>query len=244
MLFSKKPVYQSPGGAYYRLFENMASNPHLLVAGATGSGKSVVINGIILTQLIQHCPDRAAFILIDLKRVELVQYKDCPHTIAYATEPREAVDALKLALAYVDQRCKQMAKQRQRTYTGGDIYVIIDELADLMTTNKREVTPLLQRLCMIGRAARVHLIAGTQRPTTDVIPASITVNIDARVGLRTRCAQDSRNIIYAAGCETLPRYGQGYYVTPEGTTLYNIPMYTDQQINQIVDYWTRRARIA
>lgn len=229
--------YRSPGGTYYKIFEHMLNQNHLLVAGTTGSGKSTVINGMIYTALL-NTPDVRRFILIDLKHVELLPFKGCPHVIEYAQEPDESIRALNLALNITDLRYKEMAKRKERMFTGGDIYVVIDELADLMTLRKKEAMPLLQRLCMIGRAARVHLIAGTQRPTADVIPASITVNIDSRVGLRTRCAQDSRNIIYTAGCEKLPEHGQGYYVTPQGTKLYNMPMYTDQQIDQITNYWT------
>ena len=243
MLFNRERVYRSPGGQYYKLYRDMYEQPHLLIAGATGSGKSVVINGIIYTLLLQG-PDKAGFILIDPKRVELVQYKNVPHCLLYASEPREMIEALKATVNLIENRFKTMQKAGVRKYSGSDIYVIIDELADLMTTAKKEVQPLLQRICQIGRAARVHLIAGTQRPTTDIISAAITVNIDARVGLRTRSAQESRNIIYQTGCEQLPRYGQGYYMTPEGIQLYNIPMYSDEQINAIVKYWTSRACIA
>ena len=137
-----------------------------------------------------------------------------------------------------------MQTAQQRKYTGSDIYVIIDELADLMTTNKREVAPLLQRIAQIGRAARVHIVAATQCPLAIVIPTQIKVNFDARVGLRTRSAQDSKNILGVNGCEQLPRYGQGFYMRPEGTQLYNIPMHTDAQINSIVNHWTSRACIA
>ena len=242
-MFSKKPIYRSPGGAYYKLYMDMAQQPHLLIAGATGSGKSVIINGIIYTLLLR-CPDKAGLILIDPKRVELVQYKDCPHCLYYASEPDTIVKALKIALDVINNRYQRMQTAQQRKYTGSDIYVIIDELADLMTTNKREVAPLLQRIAQIGRAARVHIVAATQCPLAIVIPTQIKVNFDARVGLRTRSAQDSKNILGVNGCEQLPRYGQGFYMRPEGTQLYNIPMHTDAQINSIVNHWTSRACIA
>ena len=243
MFFNRERRYVSPGGQCYKLYEDMYSQPHLLIAGATGSGKSVVINGIIYTLLLSG-PDKAGLILIDPKRVELVQYKKTPHCLLYASEPHEITEALQRTVNLIEDRYKRMQRQQTRKYDGSDIYVIIDELADLMTTNKKQVQPLIQRICQIGRAAKVHLIAGTQRPTADIIAAAITVNIDARVGLRTRNAQESRNIIYQTGCEQLPRYGQGYYMTPAGLTLYNIPMYSDQQINAIVKHWTSRACIA
>lgn len=243
MFFNRERRYVSPGGQYYKLYEDMYSQPHLLIAGATGSGKSVVINGIIYTLLLSG-PNKAGLILIDPKRVELVQYKKTPHCLLYASEPHEITEALQRTVNLIEDRYRRMQRQQTRKYDGSDIYVIIDELADLMTTNKKQVQPLLQRIAQIGRAARVHIIAATQCPLAKVIPTEIKVNFDARIALRTRSAQDSRNILGVTGCEQLPRYGQGYYMTPAGLTLYNIPMYSDQQINAIVKYWTSRACIA
>ena len=137
-----------------------------------------------------------------------------------------------------------MQRKGVRKYQGGDVYVIIDELADLMTTQKKAVLPLLQRLCQIGRAAKVHVIACTQCPLAKVIPTEVKVNFDARVALRTRSAQDSRNILNRTGCELLPRYGQGYYMTPEGLNLWNIPMYSESAVEKLVSYWTSKECIA
>ena len=236
--------YTTPGGSYYTLFKNMAEQPHLLIAGATGSGKSVVINGIISTLITLYAPRQADLILIDPKRVELVQYKQLPHTIMYASEPGEPARALAKAIGIIEERYAVMQKQGVRKYGGGHVYVIIDELADLMTTDKKAVQPLIQRLCQIGRAANVHLIAATQCPLATIIPTSIKCNLDSRVGLRTRSAQDSRNILGLAGCETLPRYGQAYYMTAEGLERWNIPMVSDERIAQLVSYWTSRACVA
>jgi S-DNA-T family DNA segregation ATPase FtsK/SpoIIIE len=214
----------------------MLEQPHLLIAGATGSGKSVVVNGIVYTALYQN-PNDINFILIDPKRVELIDYKDLPHTLYYASEPAEMVNALQGALRITERRYQEMQYMRIKKYVGSDIYVIIDELADLMTTNKKQVQPLIQRLAQIGRAAKVHVIACTQCPLATVIPTAIKVNFDARLGLRTRSAQDSRNILGVRGCEVLPRYGQGYYMTPEGMTLYNIPMIDQTEIDRLVNHW-------
>lgn len=236
MLFRKK--YTTPAGQRFTLYADMLKQPHLLVAGATGSGKSVVVNGIIYTALYET-PDAVQLILIDPKRVELVEYKNLPHTITYASEPGEMVKALHQAMQITESRYKAMQKAHTRKYTSGAVYVVIDELADLMTTNRKEVQPLLQRLCQIGRAAGVHVIACTQCPLSAVIPTPIKVNFDSRVALRTRSKQDSRNILGVTGCELLPRYGQGYYMTPDGLTLYNIPMYNDDAIKERVKHWTR-----
>lgn len=228
--------YISPGGAYYKIYEHMAQQTHLLVAGATGSGKSVIINGIIYTALLDT-PDKKRFILIDPKRVDLVKYKRVPHVIQYASEPDEIEQALKLATNLMDLRYSDMQKRGLEMYDGSDVYVIIDELADLMLTNKRIYSPLIQRLTQLGRAARVHCIIATQCPLREIISTPIKCNVDSRIGLRTRSAQDSRNILGVTGCEKLPRYGQGYYMTPEGLKLYNIPMYNPEKVSAVVSYW-------
>lgn len=228
--------YRTPTGTVYTLYKSMLEQPHLLIAGATGSGKSVVINGIIHTALY-HSPARVQLILIDPKRVELVEYKNLPHTLYYASEPADMVKGLQIAMQTTEARYKAMQNRRERKYSGGAVYVVIDELADLMTTNQREIMPLLQRLCQVGRAANVHVIAATQCPLSAVIPTPIKVNFDSRVALRTRSKQDSRNILDRGGCELLPRYGQGYYMTPEGLTLYNIPMIPDAERAAMLNYW-------
>ena len=241
-IFNHRPkAWRIPAGKFYPMFDDMASQPHLLIAGATGSGKSVVINGILYNLLLHNAPGQVQLILIDPKRVELVRYRDLPHTIAYASEPDSMVQALASALTITDRRYAAMQRQRVLKWQGGQIYVVIDELADLMTTDKKHVMPLIQRLCQIGRAAGVHVIAATQCPLSAVIPTPIKVNFDSRVGLRTRSAQDSRNILGGTGCERLPRYGQGYYMTPEGTHKYLIPMYSDDRYEAILHHWTSKA---
>ena len=233
-------VWTTPGGEYSRLYRDMAMQPHMLIAGATGSGKSVVINGIIHS-LLFNAPCNVGLILIDVKKVELSDYRHLPHTIAYADDVPGSIRALQAAINITEARYKDMQRRRERLYNGSDIYVVIDELADLMTTAKRQVTPLIQRLCQIGRAARVHVIAATQCPIAAVIPTPIKVNFDARLGLRTRSKQDSRNILGNAGCENLPRYGCGYYMTPEGTTLYKLPMIDAADRERLINHWTGRA---
>lgn len=237
-IFTRK-AYTTPAGTIYKLYNDMAAQPHLLVAGATGSGKSVVVNGIIYN-LLHHGPNDAQLILIDPKRVELCQWRKVPHCIEYASEPAAMLSALQTALDLTERRFKAMQREGVRIYNGGHIYVIIDELADLMATQKKAVLPILQRLCQIGRAARVHVIACTQCPLREIIPTAVKVNFDSRVALRTRSAQDSRNILGFTGCELLPRYGQGYFMTPEGCELWRVPMYEADALADIADYWTSK----
>lgn len=237
-LFNRRTSWKTPGGTFPLLYDDMAKQPHLLIAGATGSGKSVVINGIVSTLLCKNSPSKVQFILIDPKRVELSLYRNLPHVLRYASEPGEPAEALRYALSITDKRYKQAQAQGTRKYDGPDLYIIIDELADLMTTDKRNIKPLLQRLCQIGRAAKVHVIAATQCPLATVIPTEIKCNFDSRVGLRTRSAQDSRNILGESGLETLPRYGQGVYMTPEETDLWEIPLVPDAEQARLVAWWT------
>ena len=237
-IFSHK-TYHTPTGAIYDLFTEMAAQPHLLVAGATGSGKSVVVNGIIYN-LLHRGPDDAQLILIDPKRVELCQWRKVPHCIEYASEPSAMLSALQTALNLTERRFMAMQREGLRQFKGGHVYVIIDELADLMTTQKKAVLPVLQRLCQIGRAAHVHVIACTQCPLREIIPTAVKVNFDSRVALRTRSAQDSRNILGITGCELLPRYGQGYFMTPEGCDLWRVPMYSTEDLADLADYWASK----
>ena len=234
-----KYKFKTPSGQIYNLFEDMAKQNHLLVAGATGSGKSVIVNGIITT-LLYRSPSQAGFILIDPKRVELSPYKALPHTIYYASEPNDMVYALQLALRICDNRFREMQKRGLRLYNGGDVYVIIDEWADLMTTNRRVVAPIVQRLAQIGRASKVHVILCTQTPIAKVIPTEIKCNFDSRVGLRTRSAQDSRNILGYSGLETLPQYGQGVYMTPQEETLYKIPYVDEAEQKRLIEWWVNQ----
>ncbi|MCD8201032.1 MAG: hypothetical protein LUD47_03085 [Clostridia bacterium] len=236
----KNKSYTAPGGEYPRLYDDMLHQSHLLIAGATGSGKSVLINGLIHAALFRHPGEgenRANFILIDPKRTELIDFAELPHTILYASEPDEIPGALQKAMDITEDRFKRMQKDRVKKYSGGDVYIIIDELADLMTTQKKMVVPLLQRLCQLGRAANVHVIAATQCPLVEIIPTKIKVNFDARVGLRTSCKQDSRNILGFTGCEELPRYGYGYYMRPEDTELYEIPYTSEEEIEEQIKWW-------
>lgn len=237
-----KHRYTTPGGPVYNLFLDALGQPHLLIAGATGSGKSVIINGLIYT-LLHRFPSGqggAGLILIDPKRVELVQWANVPHVIRYASEPDTMLSALFCAMDICEKRYQEMQAAGQRKYTGSDVYVIIDEFADLMTTQSREVKPLVQRLAQIGRAARVHLIIATQTPIAKVIPTEIKCNFDARFGLRARSAQDSRNILGHSGLEQLPPYGQAIYRTPQQENLVIVPYIPETDLSAMAAFWNRQ----
>ena len=249
MLRSVPKAYRTPGGDVYNLFAQLAERPHLLIAGATGSGKSVTVNGIIYTLMQTRSPFQCGFILIDPKMVELVQYADLPHTLRYACEPSDMVRALQFALEETERRFRSMQAARVREYSGPDLYVIIDELADLMTAQRNETLPLLQRLAQIGRAARVHVIACSQNIMAQTIPTVLKCNFNTIIGLRTATAAQSRMLIAVKGCETLPdpkREGKGYAYIRDGADLskHYIHRFTDDEIDSLVRYWQSSACIA
>jgi S-DNA-T family DNA segregation ATPase FtsK/SpoIIIE len=244
-IFKKKRApeqYITPSGAIYPLFADMLTQSHLLIGGATGSGKSTLVNGLMHTALYSS-PATKRFILIDCKGFELSDYAALPHTIAHVTDPTAAIRALRYAIEIMEERFKAMSNmQGCKCYQGSDIYIVIDEFADLMTTNAREVTPLIQRISQLGRAARIHLILCTQCPLSEIIPTKIKANFDCRIALRTATAQDSRNIIDTKGAESLPNpktahKAEAIYKHDSELERYNIPKIDDQSRYQIINYW-------
>lgn len=236
--------YRTPTGSTSRLFLDCLEQSHLLIAGATGSGKSVFENGLITAALLDS-PARKRFIFIDPKGTELDIYKDMPHTIQYARTSAESVQALQNAADIVQARFEDMRRRHLRTYDRSHIYIVIDELMYLMNrpTIKRQIFDLLQDLLCIARAAAVHVIAITQNPTRDTIPPSLRCNFDARIALRTATRQDSRNIIESGGCERLPNpraagRAYGYYRHGGDIELYQLPYVTDAETQRLIDYWT------
>ena len=233
----------TPGGRVYRLYSALADRPHLLIAGATGSGKSVTVNGIIYSLLATRAPSECGFVFLDPKKVELVQYKDLPHTIRYASEPAEMIDALYCALDETNRRFTAMQRAGVKEYSGPDLYVIIDELADLMTSMKSTALPPLQRLAQIGRAAKVHVIACTQNVMAVTIPTVLKCNFPTILGLRTATAAQSRYLIASTGCEALPdpkKAGKGMGYLRDGADLnrYELYMYPESELNRMVEYWS------
>jgi len=237
-----RKLWRTPGGLASVICLNMLKQPHLLIAGSTGSGKSVLINSLIYNALYQS-PNRCKFILIDPKRVELIDYKALPHTISYSSEIVDILKALQYSVDLMEKRYKAMQRQRIKKSTAADIYIIIDEYADLIIQAKKQVEHHIIRLSQLGRAANIHLILATQRPTRDIVTGAIKVNLDSRVALRCSTAQDSRNIIDVKGAETLPRYGYGYYKTPAELKLISIPMIDPRELAERVKWWTNQKSI-
>jgi len=242
----KEYYWHTPAGTLYAVYEDMLTQSHLLIAGATGSGKSTLENALIYTALI-NSPATRQFIMIDPKRVELARYWDLPHVIQY--EDDAPSKALQTALTITEDRYKAMQREGVQEYTGGHVYVIIDELMPIMTDSRtrRECMPILQKLLAIARAAHVHVWALTQSPVRDVIPTTLKCNFDARIGLRTASRQDSRNILDMAGCETLPDprsegTAQMYYRHGSHTDLYTMARIEPEEINRVIDHWKKHRK--
>jgi len=235
--------YKLPGGPIFTLYRDMLDQTHLLLAGATGSGKSTVLNALICTAL-HYAPSEKQFIFLDRKGVELEAFQRAPHCLLYAESAPDMIHALRGAIDIMNQRLQGMKRQHVKTYDGPDIYVIIDELADLMTTQKKTVTPLLQELGILARAAKIHMICCTQSPLRTIIPTEIKCNFPARVALKTATRQDSRNIIDQSGAELLPdpqteHKASCIYRRGATTTLYNdLPRISDEERDRLVNYWT------
>lgn len=227
----------------YNIYADMLRQSHIMIAGATGSGKSTLLAGLIYTALFSQ-PAEVQFIFIDCKYgVELSKYSRLPHTIGTACNHSEALNALDYAIAIMIQRFDYMRSYGLTMFNGPDIYVIIDELADLMTVCKKETVPKIQRLAQLGRAARVHLIVCTQCPLRSIIPTEIKCNFDCRIALRTATRQDSRNIIDIPGAEMLPdprAEERAEMLYKHSTTIDRVAMYryNDPDISYMLNYWT------
>lgn len=241
--------------------------PHLLVAGQTGSGKSVMINTLLTSLLYQNSPADLKLILVDPKQVELTPYNDIPHLLTpVITEPEKCISALKWAVSEMERRLRTFAEHKKRNIaeynnlTDQDsmpyVVIVIDELSDLMMMAARDVEALIVRIAQKARAAGIHLVLATQRPSVDVITGLIKANVPARIAFTVASQVDSRTIIDGAGAEKLlgmgdmlysnsdmpkPRRIQGAFITDEETIKVNDflrmqrpPQYDDEVVSQPV----------
>lgn len=205
---------------------DLAKMPHLLVAGQTGSGKSVMINDILTSMLYRNSPADLKLILVDPKQVELTPYNDIPHLLTpVINEPEKCISALKWAVAEMERRLKTMAEVGRRNIVEYNnlkkeegmpyIVIVIDELADLMMMAARDVEALIVRLAQKARAAGIHLVLATQRPSVDVITGLIKANVPARIAFTTASQVDSRTIIDQMGAEKLLGRGDMLLLTAD-----------------------------
>lgn len=244
MFFKKKKEYKELEVIAHPIARELLEQNHCLIAGCTGSGKSTVLDLILYNLCIYRRCDKS-YVIIDLKRVSLIKWEFAPHCLGYARTMEKAVKAIRDFVAMMDQRFKEMEKERVTMYDGGDAYLVIDEAADLLAgygANKAlsaEITALLVKIARLGRAAKCHLIFATQQASRKVILSDIQANCNALLGLHCRSALESRQIIGYSGCEALPRYGNGLLVTPdyEAPQLVTLPMVADEDINKLLGFY-------
>ena len=226
--------------------------PHLLIAGTTGSGKSVGINAMILSLLYRNDPEHLKLMLIDPKMLEFASYEDIPHLITpVITEPTKAIAALANMVGEMERRYKLMAEARTKNIenynekvkkTGGEtfpyIVVVIDELADLMMNGGKEVELSIARLAQKSRACGIHLIVATQRPSVDVVTGLIKANLPSRLSYRVGSRIDSKVILDALGADSLLGRGDGLFTPPGTTGLVRIhaPWNTEEEIEEVVEF--------
>ena len=235
------------GGNY--IYYPLNKMPHLLVAGATGSGKSVMIHSIIFSILFANSPDECKFIMIDPKRVEMVHYNDIPHLLTPVIhESSQAVSALRWVTEEMDKRLQILSKSGVRNIESYNeksgfqampyIVVIIDELSDIMMTSNNEIEKYIVRIGQMARASGIHMILATQRPSADIITGSIKANVPARIAFNVAGQVDSRVIIDAPGAEKLLGKGDMLFVSPESSKPSRIQgvFVKDEEISKLVTY--------
>ncbi|MDP3758086.1 MAG: DNA translocase FtsK, partial [Candidatus Daviesbacteria bacterium] len=223
--------------------------PHVLIAGTTGSGKSVLINAVIASLLFRNSPDQLKMILIDPKRVELTNYNGIPHLLTpVITEPEKILSSLKWAMAEMDRRYKLFQSVGVRNITGYNemsgfqalpyIVIIVDELADLMMFAPVEIENAITRIAQLARATGIHLVVATQRPSVDVITGLIKANIPCRIAFNVSSMIDSRVILDGPGAEKLLGRGDMLFLPPDASKPMRIQgvFVQDDEINNLIKY--------
>ncbi len=246
---------------------DLATMPHLLIAGSTGSGKSVAINAMIMSILYKSTPEQVRLILVDPKRLELGIYEGVPHLyVPIITEPKLAANALRNAVREMERRLKVLAEKGVRNLEQynklfesdtpslfeGDsehkplpqIVIIIDELADLMMLDQSNVEESITRLAQMARAVGIHLVLATQRPSVDVITGLIKANFPSRISFRVATKIDSRTILDANGAESLLGKGDMLYLPSGSARVHRLhaPFTTEKEIHAVVEFWRSQAQ--
>ena len=236
------------------VFDDLSRMPHILIAGSTGSGKSVAIHSLIISLLYRNYPNTLKFLIIDPKRVELSVYEDIPHLLApVVTEASKAINALKWATKEMERRYQFLAKARCRDIVAYNsqlikkentqefmpyLVIVIDELADLMISHARETETSIVRLAQMARSVGIHLVISTQRPSVEIITGLIKANITNRVAFQVASQVDSRTILDMAGADKLLGNGDMLYLSSESSKPRRIQggFVSDKEIHQVVKY--------
>jgi S-DNA-T family DNA segregation ATPase FtsK/SpoIIIE len=229
------------------IIADLASMPHLLIAGTTGSGKSVCINTIIMSLLFKHNPENCKFILIDPKMLELSSYEGIPHLLtSVITDAKKATSALSWTVREMENRYKLMSSEGVRNIDGYNqkhklkmpyIVVVVDEMADLMLVSGKEVESYVQKLSAMARAAGIHIIMATQRPSVDVITGTIKANFPTRISFQVSSKIDSKTVLGEQGAEQLLGKGDMLFMS-SANKIFRIhgPFVSETEIEKIASY--------
>ena len=235
------------------IISDLTSMPHLLIAGTTGSGKSVCINTIILSLLFRHGPEKCKFILIDPKMLELSTYEGVPHLLCpVITEAKKAASVLGWVVKEMESRYRLMTKEGVRNIDGYNlkhslpmpyIVVVVDEMSDLMLVAGKEIENYIQKLSQMARAAGIHIIMATQRPSVDVITGTIKANFPTRISFQVTSKIDSRTILGEQGAEQLLGKGDMLYMSSANKILrIHAPLVSENEIEKINNYLRSQAK--
>ena len=241
------------------VYANLAKMPHMLIAGSTGSGKTIALNAIILSLLYRNPPELLRLILIDPKRVEFPVYADIPHLLApIVVESQKAINALRWAVSEMERRFDVLARAKVRDIQGYNtnkkvvseegylpyIVIVIDELADIMASRGKEAEALIVRVAQMARAVGIHLVLATQRPSVEVITGLIKANITSRAAFQVASQVDSRTIIDMAGAEKLLGNGDMLYLAPESSKPRRVQgaFVSDQDTRRVADFLREEAK--
>jgi S-DNA-T family DNA segregation ATPase FtsK/SpoIIIE len=249
------PVAVGKDVAGHNVIYSLAKMPHLLVAGATGAGKSIWINSLLLSLLYRYSPQDLQMILVDMKRVELKLYEGIPHLLANViTDAEKAINALKWTVLEMDRRYKLLEEHGKRnikdynTFAAGAndpniqslsyIVFVIDELGDLMMLAKSEVEPIIVRLTQMSRAVGIHMVLGTQRPDTHVVTGLIKANVPTRIAFAVASQIDSRVILDVGGAEKLLGQGDGLLMSPSNMQpiRFQGPLVEENEVRKCVQF--------
>ncbi len=248
----KLPIALGKNISGFPVVRDLASMPHLLIAGTTGSGKSVCINTIILSLLYRHSPDKCKFILIDPKMLELSTYEGVPHLLCpVITEAKKAASVLGWVVKEMESRYRLMTKEGVRNIDGYNskhklpmpyIVVVVDEMSDLMLVAGKEIENYIQKLSQMARAAGIHIIMATQRPSVDVITGTIKANFPTRISFQVTSKIDSRTILGEQGAEQLLGKGDMLYMSSANKIVrIHAPFVSDNEIEKINNFLRSQA---
>ena len=229
------------------MIADLAEMPHLMIAGTTGSGKTVCVNGIIMSMLLNASPSEVKFIMVDPKMVELAQYNDIPHLLCpVVTDTKKASGVLNWVVSEMESRYRKLSKAKVRNIKGYNaqgnnmpyIVLIIDELADLMQVSAKTVESSITRIAQLSRAVGIHMILATQRPSVDVITGVIKANFPARISFKVASKVDSRTVLDMNGAETLLGKGDMLFIQPGDAkpTRGQCSFVKDDEINKVIQF--------